>query len=322
MFGFLVATSAEGADKPQVAEKMDKSDNFVFQLLPNSLSRNPRLDMSVITEMTVLGKKLRPPSPEQPYYFVAQSGGYKKLGMAAPANEKSPLPEELEKMMFGALAKSGFLPGDKTHPATLVIIYHWGSYTSTKPETDADMPEVPEVLLRKELLERAAVVGGLKFSAELAQALEEEDNYSQSTAARVDPTGNVSTIPSVAGDLAANFTNTFNPMQRFINRDDATRRLCEMALGSCYFVIASAYDAGAIAQGKKLLLWRTKMSVLANGVALKETIRPMITHAGNYFGRDMSGPVTLSRRVSDGKVQIGEASVIGVEESKGGATRK
>lgn len=294
--------------------KPTSSDLFVFQWLPNSLSRNPRLEMSVITEMTELGKRLPQASRQEPQYFLATSGGYRALGMSAPGNEKSPPPEELEKMMYGALARSGFLPADDKHVAKLALVYHWGSYSSAAQAVDdMDVP-MSELLMIRELLERAGIVGGTRFASDFLKALEDEADYRRATAPKMDSTGTVEVIPSVAGDLADKMLSATSPMHRFVQRDDITRRLVDMAYGSCYYVIASAYDASALAQGRHRLLWRTKMSVLADGVSLTQTVRPMIFHAGDYFGRNMDAAVTLSRRVREGKVEIGEASVIGVEE--------
>src|SRR5262245_28398310 len=66
--------------------KKEERSQWVFSLLPKSFQKNPQLDLTVITEMTELGKKLPPVSPEKPAYFVAVSSGYHPMGDTS-ANE-------------------------------------------------------------------------------------------------------------------------------------------------------------------------------------------------------------------------------------------
>jgi hypothetical protein len=77
-----------------------------------------------------------------------------------------------------------------------------------------------------------------------------------------------------------------------------------------YFVVASAYDYNALAHKERKLVWRTTMTVNAKGVAMQESLGPLIATAAPYFGREMKEPQIASRRISRWGVQIGESKVI------------
>ena len=52
---------------------------FVFSLLPKSLQKHPELDYHVICEMTDAGRKLPPPTPQRPVYYIEQPGKFTQL---------------------------------------------------------------------------------------------------------------------------------------------------------------------------------------------------------------------------------------------------
>jgi len=83
-----------------------------------------------------------------------------------------------------------------------------------------------------------------------------------------------------------------------------------------YFAVASAFDYDALAHGKRVLLWRTRMTVSAAGVALDQSLPAVIATAGPYFGREMTEPSTVVRRVKEGRVEIGPAAVVEPEKKR------
>src|SRR5690349_15487252 len=64
---------------PAPAAKSESS-GWVFSILPKSLQKNPTIDLTVITEMTELGKKLPPVTPAKPAYYLTKSGGFQQRG--------------------------------------------------------------------------------------------------------------------------------------------------------------------------------------------------------------------------------------------------
>ncbi|MEO7413027.1 MAG: hypothetical protein ABIZ81_06700, partial [Opitutaceae bacterium] len=168
---FLLPLALSGAEKPAAPRPfsgLPQTGEFVFSILPKSLQKSPTLEMTVNTEFTPYGRLLRPASPAQPVYYVSQSAGLKKFG-APVGGERTPSPAELERAMNKALALNGYLPvDDPTKRASLVVIYYWGSHNAEDAETRAAFP----ALAAKNQLERAVLVGGKKYAAEMANILE------------------------------------------------------------------------------------------------------------------------------------------------------
>lgn len=126
------------------------------------------LDMTCFTEVTPFGRSLRSPTPEKPVYYVTHPGGYQQLGWSV-ANEHPSEQAVMERVMTKALATNGFLPESRPdHPATLAVIYSWGSHNNPDPETIKRFPEVA----MKIILERSTLVGGKKFTERLGAAME------------------------------------------------------------------------------------------------------------------------------------------------------
>ena len=332
----------DSAKSPAPAKLDDEPESdgprFVFSLLPKSLQRNPRLDLNVITEMTAEGKKLPLATAANPAYYVTFPGGYMQVGQASPSGDKSPPVAELERVMQKALAKNSYLASVPGHPPSLALIYHWGTHNNLNEDGqavadraeaadaaaangEAAPPENPVIFAedqiqyamtdlakRKDLIERAALVGGTKFAAQLEKVIEDQIQYSDSTGPQLHLAPGAKPI---MGDMQTSFADISSPFEQFLRSDPQVEHLIEESFSSCYFVIASAYDYAELGQGRRKLLWRTKMTVNSDGVALKDTLPTLVITAGRYFGRDMNGAATVSRRLmSEGEVQIGTPTVV------------
>jgi len=325
------AGTSTPATKPG-SDDGEKRGSFIFSLLPKSIARNPRIDLNIITEMTAEGRKRPKVSPDHPAYYVAQPGGFVQLGQSPAGNERPPPVADLEGVMRRALASAGFLNEEQpAHPATIAVVYNWGSHTSpteddmtvlnelaaTQAALDAGTSPPPpamgtaafaedqlpralsDLAVRKDVIERASIVGGGKFATELSQILAEEARYESAKPGA-----------GIGGDYAPT-SDRASPFGQYYNRDDRTAHLVEETFSSFYFVIATAYDYAALAKKQKVVLWRTKMTVNSLGVAMKETLPSLVVAAGQYLGRDMPVAETLSRRIlRGGKVEIGEATVV------------
>jgi len=140
-----------------------------------------------------------------------------------------------------------------------------------KPDQDLAR-KFPE-LARKYVLERAILVGGRKFADGMGFAME----WGESPADR--------------------------ETKREFLRDQAAEEL--------YYVVASAYDYPALARGERKLAWRTTMTVTSAGLAMRETLPPLVASAAPFFGRDMTEPEIGARRISRaGRVEVGTPTVV------------
>jgi len=273
----LTAIGAEPGGKTAKAPSDKKASKWVFSLLPRSFQTNPRVDLAVITEMTEDGKKIPPPTEEKPIYYFAQSAGFHGEGHGAqdyPPMEVGKLEAQLQESIKG----NHYLPASPGHPPTIVLFYVWGVHNRLDPE----IKDIGNL----NLLSRAQLVGGTKFAHELYQALEEWD-------ASGSPTRDI-----------------MDPMHRFIERDDLTRQLMEQIFYDCYYVVVSAYEGAALAQGQRKLLWRTKISTSSQGIGLKETMPALFAGGADFYGKEMPTAAVLDKQLHrGGHVEIGEAQV-------------
>jgi hypothetical protein len=277
------------AAKPPAEEK----ERFSWSdLLPISLQKNPRLSLTVITEMTKAGEAVPPPTPARPAYYLITDGKMVEEGDVI-AGEKPPKRELLLRALKSALAVNGYLPASPEHPPTLAIHYMWGSFNrlsgleTTLPGASAEEPDTTveddgsnlltsDPAVRKNQLLRASVIGGGKFARELAEAT------------RGGATG----------------------LMVFRGRDARTEWLVdEVAHSNRYFIIATAFDVGAAQRREKVVLWITKISTDSTGLSMDESMLALVGNAGPHFGRAMTEAATLRVRLKEGKVEIGTPTV-------------
>jgi hypothetical protein len=291
------------APAPAAPPKSDSGKSqWVFSILPKSMQKNPLLDLTVITEMTDAGRKLPPVSATNPAYFEAHSSGFKQLG-DPPGNEKSLSQEEIEKVLVRALASSGYRPAAMPdHPPTLLIFYTWGSH-NRKEEADADNPTLSAEMVARNVLDRAALVGGEKFAAKLVDLFQQADAMQAASTAHIAPGGQPVITPEMM-DFA-------NPVAMFRRASAKNDELLEQTSGDVYYVVASAYDYRFAAANRRVLLWRTRMTVAAQGVSQEQTLPTLVLSAAPYFGKDMAETEVLTKRaVRDGTVEIGTPVVV------------
>lgn len=298
--GAFAAESAPPAAGPKPEPEKEKSE-WVFSILPKSLQKNPLLELTVITEMTEAGKKLPPVSTQQPAFFEAVSGGFRQLG-DAPGDEKSLSAEQIEKVLTRALAPNGYQPAHlPEHPPSLLIVYTWGGHYR---KDDSD-PAVSGNAVARNILDRASLVGGEKFAAELLRLFEQAEATGMS-----DP----SSLPSSADSQAVitrELAEFANPVAMFRRASVKNEFLLDQTANDIYYVVASAYDYRlAVTEHRRVLLWRTRMTVASQGVSQEQTLPTLVTTAAPYFGKDMAESAILSKRVREGTVEVGTPVVV------------
>jgi len=236
--------------------------------------------IAVITEYTDFGRKVAPPSADQPAYFVAQSTGQHDFGQAL-AGEPTLAAPAVQPQLAAALAAAHYLAAPAGREPTLLVIFSWGLHAQVAP--DLEDPGYGN------LLDRAALVAGQKFAAELRSVLDQYDLSVAATSQR--PWG--AQMPGMRPTTPAILQDGFSPLESFRRRDLLTARLLEQISDDCYYVIVTAYDYAALARGARRPLWRTKLSMRAQGTALPDAVAALLRQGSGYFGRDMDKPVLL-----------------------------
>lgn len=313
MVGFAAAGAAPEAEKAAKSEVPAppaefKEPKWVFSLLPKSMQKDPRLDYTVITEMTPAGRKLPKVTPESPAYYELFSAGYRQLG-DAPGDERTLTAEQMEPLLVKSLHHNGYLPAKRPeHEPSLLILYTWGSHNRLV-EGDEENPSISSDRMAKNLLERAALVGGDGFARELLKLMKDADTQQAAAGVPTPPGGQPVFDPGML--------QFANPVSLFRSKSVRNAFLLDQTSDSVYYLVASAYDYRSAGTPKKVLLWRTRMTVSTQGVSQPQTL-PVLVQAGSvYFGRDMKESAILSKRtVREGTVEIGAPTVISTEDPK------
>lgn len=149
-------------------------------------------------------------------------------------------------------------------------------YWGSHYRLDLEMQRMFPEMHRQHLLERATLVGG----------------------------------PAYAEEIHRQFEWGYLPGDRSLKKG----YLYQQADTDLYYVVVSAYDHDSILAKRPKLAWRTTMTVNAIGVAMKESLPPLILTANEWFGRAMDETVALRRSVRRGTVELGPLRVIEDDE--------
>lgn len=279
-----------------------------FELVPKAFQKNPVLDITVLSEQTEAGRARQPVSISEPEYYVLQSAGYQLRGETI---KQQPYPSsEVERILLRALRASGYLPATNEHPPTVVIVYMWGSHNVITPGNAVS----PDLVVRN-ILDRAALVGGDKFARDLSKAFKESAQIAESTA----PALGVAMGAADQGattDLGAaaalhQIADMTDPVRMFKQRSPKNDFLLSQATSNCYFVIATAFDYASLATDNRQQLWRTRLTVTSDGITQSDAIPTLITVAAPYFGKDMKETEILQKpAVPKGSVEVGAPKVV------------
>lgn len=236
----------------------------------------PKRDVQVIavTDTTPVGALRRQVTAASPAYYVAISAGYRDLG-GIIAGEKAPPKDEVVKTISRVLAKQGYLPATDENPATLLLIWTWGTMNTDRMYSfSADDTEGRQIN-RHQLLR---FLGAYK----LGLITKEPDPFRQ--------------------DLM---------LPGALFRDADSEMIADLATEDLYVAAISAYDYAAATRQEKSLLWMTKISCPSRGLALPETLPAMLALAGPYIGRETAKPVSVKATEQfKAEVKIGDPTLV------------
>lgn len=291
-----------GAEETEQTEKTKPAARWNFELLPRAFQKNPNLDITVISELSAAGKQRPVPTSEAPVYYLLHAGGYKPRGEAV-SQEQFPA-EKVEAILERALTASNYLPAPPGVQPAIVVVYMWGPHNIVDPENALS----PDRVIRN-ILDRAALAGGEKFATELERAIKASNDMAEASAPALAPVGDGASFGAAAafGAMAA----LADPVKRFRARSSKNDFLLTQASSNCYYLVASAYDYQSLGTPQRLLLWRTRMTVSADGVSQLEAIPVMISSSAPYIGRDMPETAIITKpALLKGEVKMGTPIII------------
>ncbi len=109
--------------------------------------------------------------------------------------------------------------------------------------------------------------------------------------------------------------NESNDIRRWAGGGDRYRDLIDDVEESRYYIAISAYDFPELTKnGKRKLLWQTRVSVRSPGNRFDDSFAAMLKGASKYFGQD-SGRLVRGEE-SKGTVELGDLKFLGEAESK------
>ena len=79
-------------------------------------------------------------------------------------------------------------------------------------------------------------------------------------------------------------------------RDQQTENLLVQISNDCYYVVISAFDYSTTGQGKRQLLWRTKLTAAAPGLSMADAIPALVAKGSAYLGHNMKEAEFFSNR--------------------------
>lgn len=320
ILGLLPVLPAFAQDGGRVESTPNSSGNIFSRLVPTAFQKHPVVRFNVITELTKAGEKVAQPSPTHPAYYVIRPMGYAKLGEAAWKTPEAPPVRLLLESMRDALAANHYVAAsDVSDPISLIIVFDWGLFSGAVDD-QGELGETSDELLNvvladglklEELVNRAAFVGGTQFADKLRKALKDEERYWRAA----ESGQRLIEFQRSLGEAGSNFMQApmgseTRPIIKFRARNPY---LFERAFRSFYFAVASAYDQPAAAEGERVLLWQTKMTVDTDGIAMAESLRPLIASAASFFGREMKEVAKITSEIDrEGSVGLGPVEVIEV----------
>lgn len=222
--------------------------------------------MTGITEVTPAGEAALARLADQPLRYVLQSGGYKEIGRA---DLYRPIPPgNLEQTLRDALFSEGYAPAKDGDAANIALTFSWGVYA------------LPAEYHPYNVIVRANFVAGPTFARALGIAVSD----SVKTIAATPNVPDATFKAAVGVNQAAALTD---PLRRFRDVSAKNDALYDQVMAELYYVVISAYDPVTIAARKPQLLWRTRLTVMTEGVSPEKVLPELIKAGAPLFGRKM-----------------------------------
>jgi hypothetical protein len=114
--------------------------------------------VDVVVDLSDAGRKVAPPTPKHPTYFIPVLGGYQERGRITANMPPPPPPNRVALIVARELAKQGYLVTNAKHPPTQVLSIFWGYLN---PQISEPLPDHPESKVFFNSREESSMVAGL-----------------------------------------------------------------------------------------------------------------------------------------------------------------
>jgi hypothetical protein len=241
----------------------------------------------------------------KPEYYGLANGGRIEGTTSDVTMDRIQYPE-VAQVAARLLEKQNYRYAQSADQATLMIVLHWGTtiafnggnYSQSVNQVATSMAGAdPQGMGSMERNMSAVPSDGASESAMLMLMAENRarDRINEANAR----------ILGYMDDV-----NDSNDIRRWAGGGDRYNDLIADVEESRYYIIVSAYDfAQLVKQGKKKLLWQTRVSVRAPGNRFDDSVAAMMKGASKYFGQD-SGRLIRGEE-SKGVVELGDLKFLG-----------
>ncbi len=261
-------------------------------------------------------QKLPDGSYKREYYALA-NGQYARGAAANPSIDGVPFPT-IAGLVAKHLATQNYFLAQDSKSADILLVIHWGTTipyndTITQNSLDHSMAAMNEA---------NSAMKAAKASADSTTTSQTEKASTASVAAsaRDQMEDSVMELQAVNGmRMKADERNArlLGYSKEINNKDDASRfagggahfdDLIQDIEEERYYIVVSAYDFHAATQeGKRKLLWATRVSIRAQGNRFDERLKTMVANAGQHFGQETHD---LLRQYQSGTVRMDDLKFI------------
>ena len=268
-------------------------------------------------------RRLLPDGNIKPQTYVVGDGGIAVPSTAGGGGDSVAFPT-IVRLLAPRLARQSFYPARHSMDADLLLVLFWGE---TMPFNDAHLQNATtnfasatnslnlaenDVKASMERRERQISLEGIQSPLRSVRDAARDDAETQLLQTMLFEQMRLKADEANARLLGyvAEINQRDNP-SRYAGAGGYYSDLMDDIESPRYYVIVQAYDFQAAAiDGRRKLLWTTRISIPASGSEFSKCLPAMLADATEYFGRE-SG--RLIRRYREGVVRLGELEIVGVE---------
>ncbi|HVT73723.1 MAG TPA: hypothetical protein VHD61_11330 [Lacunisphaera sp.] len=259
----------------------------------------------------------------KPQTYVVGNGGIANLPGRSSAGDPAMFPT-IVRLLARRLTLQNFYPARQRASADLLLVIHWGT---TVPFDDAQLQNAnanfgsamnqlnnAEAVVRESEArgEQQTTTDGIQIPIRSARDAAREDAETQLFQSQLFQDMRLKADEANARLLGyVEEINLRDNPSRYAGAGNYFDDLMNDIETPRFYVIVQAYDfQSAAIDGRRKLLWTTRMSIPAYGSDFSRCLPAMLSDASQYFGRDCG---RLVRNYREGVVRLGELEVLGTE---------